>query len=279
MVKENRMVLGISSYCYPYAIGTKNCVPQHPMKVEALVDEAVRLNVPVLQIADNYPLLGMTKSQLKRLYGYSVKKGVRLEVGIRGSTKELLMSGISAASILHSKLLRCVLDSGSDMPDSEEALFRMKEILPMLKENGIVLGVENHDRFPAAALRKMMEQLDDPHFGIVLDTVNSFACEEMPMEVLRQLGEYTVNFHVKDYEIRRVENAMGLLVTGTPAGKGRLKIREMLQYLRENAAMDFSVILELWMQQEQTPEETVRKEKEWVEESIGYLKQFVMEET
>lgn len=278
MADRRKMELGIGSYCYPYAIGTKNCAPKRPMTAEQLVDEAVRLKVPVVQIADNYPLLAMTKTELVRLYLYAEKRGIHLETGVRGSTPEILMSGIKAAELLHSSLLRCVLDSEGDEPCVEEVFGRLKKLRPLLEKKGIILGIENHDRFPARVLGELMERLQSPCFGIVLDTVNSFACEEMPMEVMEALGSYTVNFHVKDFEIRRVENAMGLLVTGTPAGAGRLPIPEMLRYLQENAAADFSVILELWMQQEETVDQTIKKEREWVEESIGYLKQYVTNE-
>ena len=41
-----------------------------------------------------------------------------------------------------------------------------------------VLGIENHDRFPTSVFQKIMEDNRDERIGIVLDTVNSFACEE-----------------------------------------------------------------------------------------------------
>lgn len=89
--------------------------------------------------------------------------------------------------------------------------------------------------------------------------------------MLERLGPYTVNFHAKDFEIVRVPNAMGLRVTGTPAGKGRLHIPEILSELSRTARSDFTTVLELWMPPEPTVEQTIVKENCWVLQSVEYL--------
>ena len=37
---------------------------------------------------------------------------------------------------------------------------------------------------------------------------------------------YTINLHLKDFTIRRVSHKMGMIIEGTPAGKGMLNIPE-----------------------------------------------------
>ena len=47
--------------------------------------------------------------------------------------------------------------------------------MPEFRAAGIQLAVENHDRFPASVLARLVERLGPDQAGICLDTVNSFA--------------------------------------------------------------------------------------------------------
>ena len=264
--------LGIGSFCYPYAIGVPGFEPARHMDAFGLVDRAVALSVPVVQIADNYPLHLLPQGALFRLRAYAEERGVALEVGARGITAENLSRYISVAETLGAGLLRFVIDAKGFEPDVDEAVSLLKNALPALERAGVILGIENHDRFPASVFADIIEAVDSPHIGIVLDTVNSFACQENPLQVIAALARHTVCFHVKDFTICRVPGNMGLLVTGTVAGKGLLHIPEMLHRLRQEAKTDFSTVLELWMQPECDADTTVFKEDRWVKESIAYLK-------
>jgi sugar phosphate isomerase/epimerase len=75
--------------------------------------------------------------------------------------------------------------------------------------------------------------------------VNSLGALEKPREVVALLGPHTINVHVKDFEIRRVDTMMGYLVTGCAAGEGRLDIAWLVGELREHGR-DPNLILELW---------------------------------
>jgi len=274
-LKQNKSKLGISTYSYSYAVGVKNFMPEHPMTAEMLIDKAVELGVKVVQIADNLPLDAMSDEHICRINTYAEEKGVTLEVGTRGIRPDSLRRYIQIAKKLNSSLLRCVIDSPQHEPDLNEIHQIFLEVLPELKEHDIVLGIENHDRFTAEQFKQIVADMDDAHFGIVLDTVNSFAREENTKAVLSQLSKYTVNFHVKDFKIYRVPNAMGLLVTGTPAGDGFLNVPMVLNVLQTEAQSDFSTVLELWMSPEPTIEQTIEKEDQWVKKSIQYLRTLI----
>ena len=58
-----------------------------------------------------------------------------------------------------------------------------------------------------------------PYVGICLDTVNSFGSLEGPEVVIETLAPYTVNLHIKDFDIRRTDHNMGFTIFGTPAGR------------------------------------------------------------
>jgi len=112
------------------------------------------------------------------------------------------------------------------------------------------------------------------HVGICLDTVNSFGALEGPETVVETLGPWTVNLHVKDFAIERVSHAMGFVVEGKPAGRGRLNVPWLLEKLRA-LGRDPNAILELWTPPGATLEETIAREAEWAEDSIKYLRSLI----
>ena len=273
----NHTRLGISTFSYPYAVGMDGFEPEEKADAFDLVDKAVKLRVPVLQIADNYPLHLFTEPELEELDRYAMERQITLEIGTRGICPEHLSAYVQIAEKLHAGLLRVVIDSKGDEPSADESAIRIQRILPALKEKNIILGIENHDRFSSHIFAEIVRKLDSPYVGIVLDTVNSFACEENTEQVLDELASYTVNFHMKDFRIDRIPNAMGLLVTGTIAGEGRLNFPKTMKRLQREAKTDFSTIIELWMQPEKSVEETLEKENCWVEQSVANMKRMLGE--
>jgi len=270
--------LGISSYSFPYAVGNQgipDLIPETRLDAFGLVDKAAALGVPVLQIADNCPLHEMGPEKLFELSRYAQQKGIRIEVGMRGLIPERILEYAQVCSILKSSLLRIVIDSEGDEPDTDEIVRRIREILPDLEERGIVLGIENHDRLTSETFREIMERCESPYVGIVLDTVNSFGCEEGTWQVVKELAPYMVNFHMKDFQITRIASKLGFEITGTVAGEGRLQFPKLLEVFGEQARSDYSTILELWMKPEPTIEQTLEKENCWVEKSIFNLKKML----
>ena len=269
----NNTKLGLSSYSYPYAVGYPGFGPEKPLDAFGLVDKTAALGLHVLQIADNCPLDKLSPAELADLADYAGHRSVELEVGTRGIETEHLSSYIEIAQTLGAKILRVVIDTAWHQPGFDEIVHLISLVLPRLADSKIILGIENHDRFKAHVFADIVEAAGSPYVGVALDTVNSFACEENTSQVMDALAKHTVNFHVKDFKIDRVKNSMGLLVTGTPAGQGFLDIPQMMDRLRKEARGDFSSILELWMEPEANPAETLQKEDRWVEESVAYLKQ------
>ena len=94
----------------------------------------------------------------------------------------------------------------------------IREVLPAYREAGIRLAIENHDRFRAHELVAIIAATDADYVGICLDTANSLGADEGIWEVARTLAPHTLNLHVKDYRIERLDHQMGFTVRGAPAG-------------------------------------------------------------
>jgi sugar phosphate isomerase/epimerase len=143
--------------------------------------------------------------------------------------------------------------------------------LQALQRTEVVLAIENHDRFRAQDLLRILERLDSPYAGVCLDTVNSFGALEGPEAVVEALGPWVVNLHIKDFAILRAGHRMGFTIEGRPAGQGRLDVPWLLHRVR-GLGRDPNAILELWTPPEGTLAETVAKEAAWAEESVRYLR-------
>ncbi len=268
------MRLGLSSYSYTWAVGVPGQPPDHPMTAYELIEEAVRLHVPCVQMADNMPLHHMDAAELHHLHRFATSRRISIEVGTRGLQEENLLQYIEVAVRLDAPLLRVVIDAPGFEPSVEEAVAQIKAVLPVLRQHRIRLAIENHDRFPSSLFAALVDNTDPAYVGICLDSVNSLGAGEGLHEVVSRLAPYTINLHLKDYFIRRVWHKMGFVVEGVPAGEGMLNIPWLRQEIEQYGKCG-SAILELWTPPETDLSATISKEKAWVEKSVAFLQAHV----
>lgn len=268
------MKLGISSYTYTWAIGVPGYPVTDPLSALGLLDNAVELDVSVVQIADNLQLNALEKGDLSALVAGAAARGIQVEVGTRGIQPAHLSTYLNLAQRFDSPILRVVIDTADHHPSVPEVITLLRESLSLFVESDMILAIENHDRFSVKDFAQILETFDSPYLGICLDTVNSFGALEGPEVVLETLGPWTVNLHVKDFNIRRADHMMGFTIEGAPAGQGRLDVPWLLEKLKPYER-DFNAILELWPPSEKNIIETIAKEALWAQESIDYLKQFI----
>ena len=262
---------GISSYTYTWAVGVPGSLPEKPLSAFGLIDKAHLSGLNLVQIADNMPLENWTETQITDLYNYAAVKNVSIEMGGRGLTPEHTYKCLLTASKLHSPILRMVIDSVGFEPDLKTINSIIRDLLPEFESRKIRLAIENHDRLKAREFEQIVQSAGSDMVGICLDSVNSMGAGEGFETVSEILLPYTINLHVKDFSIRRVSHKMGLIIEGTPAGKGMLNIRELIDKLSVNDSCN-SAILELWTPPEASIEDTIRKEEQWAAESITFLK-------
>jgi 3-oxoisoapionate decarboxylase len=265
--------LGLGSYGVAWSIGVPGYPPPSaPLDAHGLIALADSLGLKVVQIADNIPLHTFDDVALARLRDDADARGIRIEVGVRGIQPDHLARCIGLAAYFRSPILRVVVDSAGHHPSPDEVVEVVRAALPLLDARGIVLAIENHDRFKARMLADMVEKLDSPRVGICLDTVNSFGALEGPAAVLDALAPHVVNLHVKEFVVRRAPHNMGFTISGAPAGSGMLDLFWLLDRLRGRA---FNAIIETWLDPLDTPDATAAREQEWVRASVAYLRTLI----
>jgi sugar phosphate isomerase/epimerase len=268
------MQLGISSYTYTWAVGVPGSLPAKPLSAFGLVDKAAASGLNLVQIADNLPLESWSAEQLVDLYNHAENKNVSIEMGGRGLVPEHVMQCLKTAIALHSPILRMVTDGSGFEPDLRSVISIIKELHNEFESYKINLAIENHDRFKARDFEKIVQSVGSEWVGICLDSVNSMGAGEGFEEVSRILLPYTINLHIKDFTIRRVSHKMGITIEGSPAGKGMLNIKDIVESLNKFKRCR-SAILELWTPPEKEIEDTIIKEDRWAQESIEYLKNVI----
>ncbi len=263
------MNIGISSWSYPYAIGNPaHERPQDPMGAVALAEKALMHGAQVLQIADNLPLHTQQESALQTLGAIAQAHCLTLEVGTAGLEEHTLFEYLALAQQLGARLVRTLPHRGSDVPSMAQARQRLEKVLPRFEAAGVVLGIENHDHYPSAWIRELVDTFQSPHLGVCLDAVNNLGLGESFREVLNTLGPVTVNFHCKDYDIHRKPSMLGFDVVGAVAGEGLLD----LDLAKKVLPAGISWILESWLPWQGDLPATLAMEEDWVAKGMQNLR-------
>ncbi len=268
------MRLGISSYAYTWAIGVPGHPPERPLGFIGLLHKAAELGVRLVQVADNLPLAELPSVEFEAFERRVRELGLDIEVGTRGIRPANLSAYLRIAQRLGSPILRVVIDSPGHEPHEDEVVDILRAALPEFERARVCLAIENHDRFPAKVLARIVERLGSAYVGICLDTVNSFGALEGPQVVVDALGPWVVNLHVKDFVIQRVSHKMGFVVEGRPAGEGQLDVPWLLGALSA-MGRDPNAILELWTPPQGTLAETIALEDAWARRSVTTLRRYI----
>jgi 3-oxoisoapionate decarboxylase len=265
------MQLGLSSYSFPWAVGVTDFKPHKPLTAGDILHFAAEQSIAVVQFADNYPLHTLSEEALQGVIKTARIKNIKIEVGARGLTRKMITSYLPVIRLMETFFLRMVIDDVDYHPSEQQVMRTIADILPELKAHNVMLAIENHDRFSSKTLKRIIEDTDPEWVGICLDTANSFGAGEGIHEVVSHLAPYTVNVHVKDFTIDRVSHKMGFRIRGAPAGAGMLDIPWLLNELRQSPLCK-TATLEVWSDPASSIEETIGNERNWVMESIAYLK-------
>jgi sugar phosphate isomerase/epimerase len=208
---------------------------------------------------------------MEKLKDHCKNLNLKLEVGSKGLSGDNLQQYIEIASLLDSKILRFVIDDASK--DYEPSLSEVKDVIKKaekeLAARNIILAIENHDRFKAIEFADLIRDINSPFVGICLDCANSLGAGEGIYETVSILAPYTVNVHFKDISIQRKSHKMGFDINGVPFGQGIIPIDWVIRKMTSRCQTG---ILELWMPPEENWDDTFRKEQEWVERSLEYLR-------
>lgn len=270
------MKLGLSTYALTWSFGISGYEPKTKISLPEFIRRAADLGYQGVQIADNAPLIELSASERSELWRQAKDLGLFVEIGARGMTPANLKAHLEIASEAKSPFLRFVIDGPGFEPGYEELPGLLKTASDQCADRGIILAIENHDRFASPQIASWLDAIGSDYLGICLDTANSYGSGEGFRETIETLMPYTVNFHLKDFVVNRQPHMLGLLIEGTAAGQGLIPIPAILEKLKRQSRCQ-SVTVEHWTGAQDTIEETIALEEQWCIDSMENLRGFFFE--
>jgi sugar phosphate isomerase/epimerase len=267
------MKLGINTYTFMWAIGFEGARPEKPLTALGLLEQARELGVDVVQYGPNLPLDTLPEAELDALLEKAHAWNIDLELCTRGLDLQHLTRQVQLARRIRSPFIRTIPEVGGKPADAKSSLAHLIELLPILKGEGVNLAIEN-GKLPALELKWLLDEVNDPHFGIVLDTTNSLAVPEGWRYVTEILAPYVMCLHCKEFIIKRAWHMMGFICEGRPTGQGQVDVTWLLTQC-ERSHFPYNVICELWPPEQPTLQATIDLERAWAKDSIPYLRQFI----
>jgi sugar phosphate isomerase/epimerase len=266
------MKIGVGSYAFRWAIGTRDWLPSRPMPPAALLDKAATLGAEVVQICDNLPLDTLLDAELDGLARRAAALGLTLEVGIRGSQSAHIRRSLAIAQRVGARLLRVVLAAPGWQPPFGELVTLLRALLPELRAAGVALAIENHFDLLPAELARLVWAIDDPLVGVCLDPLNSITKLVGVGETVRTLAPLALSIHAKDAVITRP--GTGFYIAGCPLGQGLVDLTGMLDAVRA-AGRSPNVLVECWMDPLEDETATLAQEDAWARDGIAYLRRLL----
>jgi len=167
------------------------------------------------------------------------------ESGLDQFQSELRLAKEAGASVVRTALL-----SGRryETFDSAEAFQRFRAqswrsltlAEPILKRHRLRLAVENHKDWLVPELLEWLRRLSSEHVGVCIDTGNSIALLEEPMEVVEAYAPFAASTHLKDMGVQ--EYSEGFFLSEVPLGQGFLELKGIVAVLQKaNPKLQFNL--------------------------------------
>ena len=102
---------------------------------------------------------------------------------------------------------------------------------PVAARHRMRLAIENHKDWRIGQMLDMLSRIGSEYVGVCIDTGNSFALLEDPMEVVQAYTPYAFSVHLKDMAVDEYED--GFLLADIPLGQGLLDLSRMVRILRK----------------------------------------------
>jgi len=246
------MKVGIDSYCYHRFFGEVYPDQEPPAKNMTMQDflkRAKELNVDGVSLESCFFPANIDKAWFKdlkaqldeykmdRVYAWGHPDG--LERGQNWTAYDEMVAGIPNAVAIGADVMRVV---GSSLmfrhephgPQVEALVKMFKKAVPIAKDHGIKLAVENHIDFTSDEILQLLEMVDSEYFGLNFDTGNFLRLLDDPVKGMEKLAPHTLATHVKDLMPDKTARPTDWhFFAGVPVGMGLINNQALAQMLHK----------------------------------------------
>ena len=242
----------LASGSVPIALGIDNfAVRAFGWKASELIQYAAGLKLDTLFLSDLECLPSLEEVALKEVKAEAAAAGLALYLGswsicpssVRfkpkwGSAEEHLITGIRVAKALGSPVFRVILGASDDRKTEGGINARIADTVKVLKavrgrvlDSGIKIAVENHSGdMHSWELARLVEEAGTDFVGVNIDSGNAAWTLEDPLQVLENLGKYTVCSSLRDDMIWSTPE--GASIQWTAIGDGLVDWKKFIERWR-----------------------------------------------
>lgn len=216
------------------------------------LDYCARQQAKVVHFSEVRFIGNLEPDNLRKVRQHAEKLGIEIEIGMRsicptskmfdakaGTAEEQLGRMIDSATVVGSKIVRCVLGSADDRRPGpierhiESTVAVLHKMRSRAVDANIKIAIENHaGDMQARELKTLVEAAGRDFVGVCLDSGNPLWTIEDPHLTLDTLHPYALTSHVRDSAVWMVPE--GAAVSWVRMGEGNVKIDE---YVRKYAEL------------------------------------------
>jgi sugar phosphate isomerase/epimerase len=219
------MRIGLSVYGTIFSMGIHTASGRAMISPKQLIDQALTAGLEGVEI----PIVLLQNEDLAAIKHYAQERELFITLETSGYNPEKLAEAIEVCQQLGVRTLRTVVGGarlgGDRRPLAGRWQAFLQDVLAGLRKaqvqanrTGVNLAIENHQDLTSEELLWLCESIGSQHFGIVLDTGNTLATAEDPIDFARSVATYIKHVHLKDYWIYLCEE--GYRLVRCPLGQG-----------------------------------------------------------
>lgn len=177
-------------------------------------------------------------AHVNRVRHRAAELGLFLEVGGAHITDApLIAQQLHLAAALGADTLRTVVGYHDSLAATiARAQAAIDQLLPLARQLGVRIAIENHEDVTAGELRALLDAVDDPLIGACIDTGNDLVVYGDPLSAARQLAPHALSTHIKDQKLVRVGDTVHSV--GVPLGSGDIDLPAILEVIRRETTLD-----------------------------------------
>lgn len=272
--KFYKMKVGISSYTFPWAVGLPDAPPPFPLRPMNLLEKAQELGVGLVQFGPNMPLDRLSDKERRDVVKHANEWNIDLEMATVGVDPTVMREQLRFARRMDVILLKTTPEFPLGcIPMRAELSNCLRAVVDDLAREEVGLAIDN-SRIPAPELNEVLEAIRSPWLGAAVDTATPMALLQGWQISARVLAHRTLCLHLKDFIVQPAAHGMGFSVEGCPVGKGQLNIPWLVDSFAA-LRIEPSALLESWIPQQNTLEDTFALENAWAKQGVEYLRRFI----
>lgn len=245
------MKVGIDSYCYHRFFGEvypDQKAPAKNMTMEDFLKRAKELEVDGVSLEScffpSYDAAWFKdlKAQLDeygfdRVYAWGHPDG--LERGKNFEAFDEMVRMIPYAKAIGADVMRVV---GSSLmfrhephgPQIEALVKMFKKAVPVARDNGVKMAVENHIDFTSDEILQLLQEVDSEYLGLNFDTGNFLRLLDNPVAGMEKLAPFVYATHVKDLmPDKNASPTDWFFFAGVPVGQGLIDNEALARMLHK----------------------------------------------